>query len=143
MISELKLLGLALVLGAGISASPAFAQAEPEAVGPPAPKIVPKCRNMQTGEIVVCAQPRSPYRLPQATEGFDPEGDDESVSRERNSLLEEGDSGIGSCSNVGAGGGFGCNARRARAQNEQRGGKKKGIIARIGSRNEPEPVPGN
>jgi hypothetical protein len=127
-----------------IQVEPASAQGDPEAVGPPAPpKIIPKCRN-SADEIVVCGSGgRSPYRLPQAPPGFDPEAGEDSISRERNALVEEGDSGIGSCSTVGPAGGSGCMARASRRSREQHGGhgRKKGLVAKVRGRDDPDPVP--
>ena len=111
--------------------------------GPPAPpKIVKNCRNTQTNEIVVCgSNERSPYRLPPPRPGFDPDAGVDSVSRQRHSLYEVGDSGIGSCSTSGPGGG-GCMAQSFKRYREQTDGHgKKGIVEKIIDRNEPDPVP--
>ena len=71
-------------------------------------------------EIVVCGRRETEkYRLPIRPDGFDPKGMMESVSRERNKLLQEGDSGIGSCSTVGPGGWTGCGARQFKQRLEQ------------------------
>lgn len=74
-------------------------------------------------EIVVCGRrvETERYRLPIREGGFDPKGEMESVSRERNKLFEEGDSGIGSCSTVGPGGWTGCGARDFKRRLEQEG----------------------
>lgn len=81
-------------------------------------------------EIVVCARvfPFA-YRLQPEPGGFDPDGPVDSVARERHHLLEGGESGIGSCSAVGPGGGAGCGARRFREAELQ--GRKTGISAGI------------
>jgi hypothetical protein len=143
-----KILGRAgamLLLSKVVVSAPAFAQADPQKLGPPAPpKIVQDCRKTGTDEIIVCGRnERSPYRLPVAPPGFDPNGDEDSLSRERNALLEPGDGGIGSCSTVGPGGGSGCMAGRWRREREQHGGhgSKRGVIAKVRGRDDPEPIP--
>jgi len=119
----------------------AHAQSQPDDTqGPPAPKIVQRCRNTTTGEIVVCGrQERSPYRLPEPPPGFDPDGGVDSVSRERHSLYEVGETGIGSCSNVGPGGTSGCSFKAWKNDHEQRDGhgRKKGLISKVRDRYEP------
>ncbi len=74
--------------------------------------------------MLVCgrAPARSPYRLPPQPEGFDPRGTVQSASRERNALLEGGETGIHSCSTVGPGGWTGCDLIRWRRGLEQRAG---------------------
>ena len=121
----------------------AFAQQIPSQPGsqqgPPAPpQIVRNCRNNQTGEIVVCGSQRSPYRLPPPSPRFDPDAGVNSVSRERNGLLEAGDSGIGSCSTVGPGGSSGCTMQSFRRSREQNAGKKKGLVETVLTREEPQ-----
>ena len=61
-------------------------------------------------DIVVCGrrEENARHRLPPRTEHFDWTGPEQSVSRERHSLYELGDTGIGSCSTVGPGGFTGC-----------------------------------
>lgn len=83
-----------------------------------------QCAGARGDEIVVCGRPgdQGAYRLPESR-GFDPAGDTPSVSRERNALLEEGASGIGSCSPSGAGGMTGCTVRQWRRQEQQRAGQ--------------------
>jgi hypothetical protein len=72
-------------------------------------------------ELVVCGdrEARSPYRIPEPPDRFDPAGTVQSVSRERHSMYEVGDSGIGSCSPVGVGGASGCMLRGWKAKREQ------------------------
>ncbi len=74
-------------------------------------------------EIVVCGErdARSPYRIPPPPDGFDPGGTVQSVSRERHSLYEVGDSGIGSCGTVGPGGWTGCMHRTWKEKRQQYG----------------------
>lgn len=130
-----------LALALLIPSASAFAQSGGvDQQGPPAPpKIVKNCRNNQTNEIVVCgSNERSPYRLPPPRPGFDPDAGTDSVSRERHGLYEVGDSGIGSCSTSGPGGG-GCMAQSFKRYREQTDGHgKKGVVAKIRDRNEPE-----
>ena len=137
---------LALLLSALVPAGPARAQADPEVQGPPSPpKIVPNCRRSGSNEIVVCGKrERSPYRLPEPPPGFDPDGGVDSVSRERNALFDVGESGIGSCSNVGPGGSFGCTFKRWKHDQQQRQGhsSKKGLIQKFRGRETPDPLPG-
>jgi len=111
------LAGLALFIPA-----PLLAQA-PAPVAP-APTIVPDCVKQQAQDIVVCGRrgERSPFRLPPQPEGFDPDGPLSSVSRERHRLYEVGDTGIGSCSNVGPGGWTGCDFKHWRDEHHQRDG---------------------
>lgn len=80
----------------------------------------------QQNDIVVCGKKdrASRYLLPLHSKGFDPKGEMESVSRERNKLLEGGESGIGSCSTVGAGGATGCLQQGWKREYQQRAGRK-------------------
>jgi hypothetical protein len=73
--------------------------------------------------VIICARPDSPYRLPPAARdpGFDVNGSVDSVARERHKLMEVGDTGSGSCSNVGAGGWTGCMVKGWEAADQQRG----------------------
>ncbi len=134
---------LALLLSALVPAGPAPAQADPEVQGPPSPpKIIPDCRRSGGNEIVVCGkQERSPYRLPEPPPGFDPDGGVDSVSRERNALFDVDETGIGSCSNVGPGGSFGCTFKRWKHDQQQRQGhsSKKGLIQKFRERETPDP----
>jgi hypothetical protein len=102
-----------------LGALPAQAQ-PPAAAAVPAP---PPCTApAQPQEIVVCGRgDDARYRLP-VPDGFDPRGLVDSVSRERNRLMDVGASGIHSCSTVGPGGWTGCDLRRWRQAHEQRAG---------------------
>jgi hypothetical protein len=72
--------------------------------------------------VVVCGdrEARSPDRWPESR-GFDPGGPVQSVSRERHSLYEVGETGIGSCGTVGPGGFTGCMHKSWKQQREQYG----------------------
>ena len=75
-------------------------------------------------DIVVCGRrdaPRSPYRIPPPPDRFDPASDVDSVSRERNGMLDYGDTGIHSCSTVGPGGYTGCTFKAWKRDREQFG----------------------
>jgi hypothetical protein len=133
----------ACVAFALLAAAPAVAQPAPPAVAQPAPPaaptIVPDCSKESARDIVVCGRrgTRSPYRLPEQHEGFDPDGPMPSVSRERHRLYEVGDTGIGSCSNVGPGGWTGCDFRRWRDEHHQRDGN--GPVVSFGVRKDDPP----
>jgi hypothetical protein len=103
-----------------------------------APAIVPQvdkpCKP-DAEEILVCGrreERRSPYRLPEPPPRFDAGGNDQSVSRERHSLYEQGDTGIHSCSTVGPGGYTGCTFQKWKNGDEQWGGKDRGNRKRPG-----------
>jgi hypothetical protein len=86
------------------------------------PRTFVDCSQAAAGdEILVCGQQRriSPYRLPPAQ--WDPAGPVQSVSRERHSLYELGETGIQSCSPAGPGGWTGCTQRRWKEAREQYG----------------------
>jgi hypothetical protein len=108
-----------LLVGAAPSASQTVAQ----------PRIYRDCAaearaaQARGGEVVVCGEreARSPYRIPEPPERFDPNGTVQSVSRERHSLYEVGESGLYSCGNVGPGGHTGCDFRRFKQRLEQHG----------------------
>jgi len=105
--------------------------------------LAPECENARGDEIVVCGrreEPRSRYRLPEEPDrGFDPGGARDSVSRERNALMETGArTGIGSCSTVGPGGAMGCMAADFRRDIEQYGGDPPSL--RNGYRRGPRPA---
>ena len=135
-----------VVLAGPLWPAPASAQVDPEMQGPPSPpKIIPDCRRSGPDEITVCGgQKRSPYRLPEPEPGFDPDGDVDSVSRERNALFDVDESGIGSCSTVGPGGAFGCSFKRWKQAEQQKQGhsSKKGLIRKFRERETPDPLPG-
>jgi hypothetical protein len=115
----------AAALGASVLPLPATAQSGLVRVQ----ILTPECERSRGGdEIVVCGrreEPRSPYRVPETPDpGFDPEGPFESVSRERNALMEPGArTGTGSCSTVGPGGFTGCLSRHFDRQLDQYGGR--------------------
>lgn len=86
--------------------------------------IRPDCPPRAAGEeeaIMVCGRRSQAerYRLPPPPERFDPNGPVDSVSRERHGLIQEGDSGIGSCSVSGPGGWTGCFHREVKRRCEQ------------------------
>ena len=84
-------------------------------------RVTAQCPKTPLGEeLIVCGRrERSPYRLPEPPEGFDPKGPVDSVSRERNRLLDLGATGIHSCSTVGPGGWTGCDLIRWKGAQEQ------------------------
>jgi hypothetical protein len=84
--------------------------------------VVPKCEPGPSGEIVVCGRRNEDekYRLPIRPEGFDASGPVDSVSRERHRLIQEGDSGVGSCSTSGPGGWTGCFHQQRKRQCQQK-----------------------
>jgi hypothetical protein len=83
---------------------------------------VPKCEAGAGEEIVVCGRRNETekYRLPIRPTGFDASGSTDSVSRERHRLIQEGDSGVGSCSTSGGGGSTGCFHQQRRRQCQQK-----------------------
>jgi hypothetical protein len=138
-------LALALALSAAalaVAQVPAPPAARPAAAAPAAPTIVPDCTRQQTQDILVCARrgARSPYRLPPQPEGFDPDGAMASVSRERHRLYEVGQTGIGSCTNVGPGGWTGCDFLHWRDEHHQRDGNGP-VAIRVGVTKRPPPKP--
>lgn len=83
---------------------------------------VDHCRSpADRGEIVVCGnrQPNERYRLPDRERPFDPDGETDSVMRERGRWIEGGEAGIQSCGPVGPGGWTGCMVREWSRQSEQ------------------------
>jgi hypothetical protein len=109
-------------------AAPGEAAAQSGFVLPRTELLRPDCGRASSNEIVVCGhgveEPRSRYRLPEEPDrGFDPADDIDSVSRERNRLMEPGASGTGSCSPAGSGGWSGCMANDFRHQIDQYGGR--------------------
>jgi hypothetical protein len=124
---------LALALLAALLAAPA-AGAEAQPAGPPLPpRLAPRislppadCENAPAGEeIVVCGERESDerYRLPLVrNQRFDPNGNVDSVSRERNRLLGTNAGGtLGSCTNVGPNGMTGCLNQGVWQRREQKG----------------------
>ena len=85
-----------------------------------------ECRMAQEDpdEVVVCGRRRAVdrYRVTDPNAPFDPDGDQESVARERAKWVEDGDTGILSCSPVGPGGWTGCMQKSWRKARQQRGG---------------------
>ena len=116
-----------ILLSSAATSAPAIAQTRYQA-----PAIVPQVDKpcLKTEEdIVVCGrreQQRSPYRLPEPPPRFDAGEGTASVSRDRHSLYEHGDTGIHSCSAVGPGGYTGCTFRKWKESDEQWGGKDRG-----------------
>ncbi len=109
------------------SATPAAAQDAAPADAAGAPRIVERCGGKSEEEILVCgdAGAPEPYRLPPQDQRFDPWGDIDSVSRERNKLLGPGPAGNGSCTTVGPGGWTGCDIAVIKQAEQQ--GKRVGI----------------
>ena len=83
---------------------------------------IPKCEARPGEEIVVCGRREGAerYRLPIRRQGFDPSGPVDSVSRERHRLIQEGDSGVGSCSTSGPGGWTGCFHQQTKRRCQQK-----------------------
>jgi hypothetical protein len=99
------------------------------------PTIEKPCSKTEE-EIVVCGrreERRSPYRLPEPPPRFDAGAGTDSVSRERHSLYEHGDTGIHSCSAVGPGGYTGCTFQAWKNSDEQWGGAPRGTRKRPGA----------
>jgi hypothetical protein len=91
------------------------------------PRITPDCGKPNPEEIIVCGErdARSPYRLPAPPPAvFDWKGSVASVSRERNDLFDQGETGIGSCSNVGPGGAIGCTFKQWKHREQQQRSRK-------------------
>ena len=86
-------------------------------------RVIGDCRMPSDGSIIICARPQSPYRLPPEARdrGFDVNGSVDSVARERHKLMEVGQTGSGSCSNIGAGGWTGCMVKGWNEADQQRG----------------------
>jgi hypothetical protein len=107
-----------------LAAAPALAEPAPPPAAVASPPVpAPECdQPADAPEIVVCGRSDdAQYRLP-SPDGFDPRGLIDSVSRERNRLMDVGAAGIHSCSAVGPGGWTGCDLRRWRHAHEQRAG---------------------
>jgi hypothetical protein len=79
------------------------------------------CVPVDKDEILVCGnrRPNEKYRMPGHDGPFDPEGDMQSVMRERQAWVEEGDAGIQSCGAVGPSGWTGCMVRDWKRQRDQ------------------------
>jgi hypothetical protein len=112
----LPLVFLATVLPAP-SAQPTLANVLRDVIG--------DCRTPADGAVLVCAkrEGESPFRLAPAERdtGFDVNGPIDSVSRERHRWMEVGETGSGSCGDVGAGGWTGCMVKGWNAADQQRG----------------------
>ena len=81
-----------------------------------------ECRGRTaTDDIVVCGRRQidERYRLPNRDRAFDPDGETDSVMRERGRWIEGGEAGIQSCGPVGPGGWTGCQVREWSRQLEQ------------------------
>jgi hypothetical protein len=117
--ARLRIAALLICSAAAFPLAPAAAQTPAPAAPEPA---LPCTAPAEPQEIVVCGRgDDARYRLP-SPGGFDPRGLVDSVSRERNRLLEVGAAGIHSCSTVGPGGWTGCDLRRWREAHQQRAG---------------------
>ncbi len=110
-------------------AAPAWGQTPP-ALPPPPPvldldfSVVPRACPEGEDEIVVCGRrpERSPYRIPEQPDRFDPHGPVMSVSRERNALSRGAtETGMMTCTNVGPYGWMGCAFNAWRDAREQHG----------------------
>lgn len=109
----------------GLIALAAIQAAAPETKILPAKPILPieKCGDGEADqEIVVCGKRQSDrYRVGDPDAPFDPSGNRESVSREQSRWIEEGDTGIMSCSAVGPGGWTGCGHKAFKRKRQQKG----------------------
>ncbi|MCL6684048.1 hypothetical protein [Sphingomonas alba] len=79
------------------------------------------CVPVDKDEILVCGsrRPNEKYRMPGRDGPFDPAGETMSVMRERQSWVEEGDTGVQSCSAVGPGGWTGCMVKSWKQERDQ------------------------
>lgn len=79
------------------------------------------CVPVDKEQILVCGnrRPGEKYRLPGRDGPFDPAGDIESVMRERQRWVEDGDTGTQSCSAVGPGGWTGCMVKAWKQERDQ------------------------
>ena len=79
------------------------------------------CVPVDREEVLVCGRrrPNEKYRMPDRDGPFDPFGGQPSVMRERQSWVEEGDTGTQSCGAVGPGGWTGCMVRDWKREREQ------------------------
>ena len=122
--AKLHLLGTMMLL---LGAQAGQAQIPPAPVPAPAPIVEDPCTSRDSEDILVCGNRRADeaYRLPPATDGFDPWGTTESVSRERHRLLGPESAGNGSCTTVGPGGWTGCDV--ANIKKAEQMGRRIGI----------------
>jgi hypothetical protein len=82
-----------------------------------------ECRLRDEDIIVVCGRrgDRQRYQVTDPQAPYDPNGNVEGVMTERMSWIGEGETGIGSCSNVGPSAGTGCFVRSWRRSLQQKG----------------------
>ena len=83
-----------------------------------------ECRlRERTDEITVCGrrEQQKRYQVTDPAAPFDPGGNVKGVMRERMGWVGEGDTGIGSCSNVGPSAGTGCFVKAWRRSLQQQG----------------------
>jgi hypothetical protein len=121
-----SLFGALLLVSNGAADDPERSGQPPRAAAPSILEALSACApGGRSDDIVVCGRRRDDerYRLPLRDQGFDPDGPQESVARERGRLLEGGESGIGSCSTAGAGGWTGCFAQEVKRRQQQRAGR--------------------
>lgn len=116
------LMGLMSVASMALPAAPAMAQTS---VGAGVLEIFgnDKCPTNANGEeIVVCKRldERERYRIPDNLRTIAPSPDNVSWAQRQRDVINLRDSGIGSCSAVGAGGQTGCFAKAAAAQRAER-----------------------
>ena len=85
-----------------------------------------ECRPIDKDEILVCGNRKRDerYRMPSRNGPFDPAGEMDSVMRERVAWVEEGDTGVQSCSAVGPGGWTGCMVKAWKQERDQNQWKK-------------------
>jgi len=118
------------IVMAGMAAAIAAAPAQVAAQGKPVPSLViygdQKCPTDSDGaEVVVCVRrPASEqFRIPKELRDFKVTPENESWASKVAANDHIGDTGVGSCSNVGAGGATGCflqNSQINRATNKER-----------------------
>lgn len=79
------------------------------------------CVSTDKDEILVCGnrRPSEKYRMPGRDGPFDPAGQTMSVMRERQSWVEEGDTGIQSCGAVGPSSWTGCMVKAWKQERDQ------------------------
>jgi hypothetical protein len=113
---------VAAALAAGLAAGSATAQIDERR----APQIIvygnDPCPRVTTGEIVVCARrpERERYRIPESLREGRRLQDGESWAVRAEGAMEEGDTGIGSCSAIGPAGHTGCWEEMMRQYRQER-----------------------